>query len=142
METFLHVLAGLALLALVGWTVFATYQMLKFARIILAVEDSLSEALDGLQQASDSLDRYLSMRLFYDSPDIKVVLDAALADVKLAKMAVVQVAERFTNLSKQKYVVLTEPAPDEADRERILAELIARYQPLVEPVQNQERDQL
>lgn len=87
------------------------YYLLRFAKIILILEDDLSEAIETLTKSEQTLNQILSMRLFFDSPEVKMVVMDAMQDIKLCKIAVEGVIRRFVQRSKQKYVKVVEVEP-------------------------------
>jgi len=71
----------------------------------MILEDNLSEAIETIENAEKTMDRLLNMRMFFDSPEVKNVVQSCLEEVKLAKFEVNKVAQRFVERSKQKYIV-------------------------------------
>lgn len=138
-ETILWVIIALLVLLLGG----SLYFLLKVARIIFLVEDTLGEALDDLTKVENTLTRYLTMRVFYDSPVLRPILEEAKGDVMLAKASMTKVAERLTRLSKQKYIV-EEPDQGLENLDPKTADLVRDFPDQTEPVPPEEilRDQL
>lgn len=67
---------------------FLAYHSLKFARIILNVQDAIEESLDVLDKRYASIAKVLQIPLFYDSPEIKKVHE----DIKLSRDSILYVA--------------------------------------------------
>jgi hypothetical protein len=89
------------------------YYAFRFAKIIFLVEDDLSVSLETLDQCVESFDKILSMKLFFDSPDVRPVLTEAMYEIKTSKLAVQNIIAKFTEKSKQKYVRLELDESDE-----------------------------
>lgn len=90
----------------------AAFYLVRFARIIFSIEDLFENALETLNEVSGSLENLLKMRLFFDSKEVKLAVEQALNGTKLSKMAVVQLINDFTRLSKEKYITVR---PDEEE---------------------------
>lgn len=67
---------------------FLAYQAIKFARIILNVQDAIEESLDVLDKRYASISKVLQIPLFYDSPEIKRVHE----DIKTSRDSILYVA--------------------------------------------------
>lgn len=103
----------------------AGFFLVRFARIIMSIEDSLSEGLGAFERSEESLTNLLKMQMFFESKEIQVATKSALDDVTLSKMAIAQVVKDFTRLSKQKYEMVRvdgeyelEETPDPSPREQ------------------------
>lgn len=94
------IVLNLVFLVLLG---FAIVYLIKFARIIMSVEDNLNQAIENLLNTEESLDNLLAMQLFFESKEVQVEVKKALDDVKLSKVGVSMVIKDFTRLSRQKY---------------------------------------
>lgn len=82
----------------------AAYHLLKLARIIMILEDDLSESIESLQASEQTLEELLKMQMFFDSKEVKLAVMEAMQDVKIAKHAMTGLIRKFTQRSKQKYV--------------------------------------
>jgi hypothetical protein len=78
----------LALLAACG------YYLIKFSLIILQMQDAFEEMLDVLDERYRSISKVLEIPLFYDSPQIRQVVN----DIKVTRDTVLLVANRFASI--------------------------------------------
>lgn len=92
------------LILILTWAIVATFYALKFAKIIIVLEDDIAETVEVHEQAVETFNRILSMQLFFDSPEVKVIVSEALDDIKMAKIALQKVIKNFTARSKQNYI--------------------------------------
>ena len=104
------------LLSLVGLGI-ACYYLIKFARIIFSIEDHLQDVLKTLSEVDVSLNGLLTMKLFFDSKEVKYAVDEALSSVKLSKIAMVQLINDFTRFSKEKYITVRSNDEDEEEQD-------------------------
>ena len=103
------------------------YYLIRFARIIMIIEDDFSDAIEALEDTEKTLEKILGMRLFFDSKEVQIVVQEAMAEVKKSKMSVNRVALKFVDRSKQKYTVIVEEEPDIRElQERLLRERMRR----------------
>jgi hypothetical protein len=72
------------------------YYLLRFARIIMRVEDAIESSLDLLDERYKSVSKILEIPLFYDSPEIKRVVD----DVKASREVILNVANSIANIEE------------------------------------------
>jgi hypothetical protein len=79
------------LLVLLGVSLF---YLVKFALIILKMQDAVEETLDVLDERYRSISKILEIPLFYDSPQIRQVV----SDIKVARDTVLLVANRFASI--------------------------------------------
>lgn len=93
----------------------AVFYLLRFARIIMAIEETLEEALTDFIEIQTSLENLLSMQMFFESREVKQAVNDALQDVILSKMTIVKTIRNFTRLSKQQYEMVN--VNDETDKE-------------------------
>lgn len=80
-----------AVLVLVG---VPTYFALKFALAILRTQEALEDSLDTLDETYTNISTILDRPLFYDSPEIRGVLD----DVRNARSSILAVASALTKI--------------------------------------------
>jgi hypothetical protein len=92
----------LLLIAILGYVLYKSYHL---ARTVMILEDDLSEAIEKLNSAEETMNNLLNMRLFFDSPEVKNAVQACLDEVKLTKFEINKLAQKFVERSKQKYVV-------------------------------------
>lgn len=112
MLTFILVTCIIILLVLLS---ISCYYLIKFARIIFSVEDKLENALETLNGIHESLEGLLTMKLFFDSKEVKFAVDQALTSVKLSRTAIVALIGDFTRLSKEKYITVRSDEEDFED---------------------------
>jgi len=115
---------SLVLLILLAASIF---YLIRFARIIMIIEDDFSDAVEALDDTEKTLEKILGMRLFFDSKEVQLVVQEAMSEVKKSKMSVNRVALKFVERSKQKYTVVVEEEPDIRElQERIMRERLLR----------------
>lgn len=115
---------SLVLLILLGVSIF---YLIRFARIIMIIEDDFSDAVEALDDTEKALEKILGMRLFFDSKEVQMVVQEAMSEVKNNKMSINRVALKFVERSKQKYTVVVEEEPDIRElQERIMRERLLR----------------
>lgn len=93
------------------------YYLFKFARIILAIEDDLSDAIETLLETETSINNLLTLKMFFDSKEIKTSVDRAMENLKISNIALTKVIQGFTRLSKQKYIMVRVNEDEEKDQE-------------------------
>jgi len=93
------------------------FYLIRFARIILAVQETLEEAIQNFEKAEQALKGLLEMQLFFDAPEVRFVTKNALVDVNLALVAVRKSIRNFTKLSKQQYEMVEINAEPEQNSE-------------------------
>lgn len=91
---------------------FLIWKSFQFARVIMVVEDELSEALETLEDVDESLEGFLSFKLFFDNDELQRIVADAKKDVDLARVSVSRLIGRFVEFSKEKFIVEVEP-PEE-----------------------------
>lgn len=75
----------------------ACYYLWKFSNIVLRIEDQLEIALDALDERYQSISKILQIPLFYDSPEIKKVVD----DVKGSRDVILSVARSIAKVEEE-----------------------------------------
>ena len=73
------------------------YDSFKFSKIIFRVEDELETALDTLDERYRSISKILEIPLFYDSPEIRKVVD----DVRTCKESILRVANSIAKIEEE-----------------------------------------
>jgi len=73
------------------------YYNYKFAKIIMGFEDSISESLDRLDERYTSISKILEIPLFYDSPQIRQVVN----DIKECRDSILITANTLANVEDQ-----------------------------------------
>tara|TARA_B100000214_G_scaffold366991_1_gene336612 strand:+ start:720 stop:1019 length:300 start_codon:yes stop_codon:yes gene_type:complete len=69
----------------------------KFARIIMNVEDSVSESLDVLDQRYQRISKILEIPLFFDSPQVRQVVN----DIQACRDTILMTANKIANLEEE-----------------------------------------
>jgi len=86
--------------------VVSCYYLIKFVRIIMNIEDALSDALQVFERTAKSTTDVLQMEMYFESPEVKRSIQILLDDVKLSNVELLRVIKNFTNLSKEKYITV------------------------------------
>jgi len=84
---------------------FAAFYLLRFSRIIISIEDALSDAILTLQTTESSLKSLSEKQLFFESKEIQQMVKESMDELSMSKLAIAQVISNFTNFSKQKYII-------------------------------------
>lgn len=108
----ISILLNIGLLVGLG---FAGFYLWRFSSILMILEDDFSEAVESLELVETSLDKILKMQLFFDSKEVKLVVQESMAELKAGKVSVNRLIQKFVDRSKQKYVVIQEedvPPPE------------------------------
>ena len=71
----------------------------RFAKILLKMEDSLEEALGVLDQRERAISKILEIPLFYDSPQIRQVVD----DIRVSRDSILKVAGQIASIEESTY---------------------------------------
>lgn len=117
-------LLSFVLLILLGVSAF---YLIRFARMIMIIEDDFSDAIEALEDTEKTLEKILGMRLFFDSKEVQLVVQEAMSEIKKSKVSVNRVALKFVERSKQKYTVVVEEEPDIREiQERLMKERMRR----------------
>ncbi len=69
------------------------YYCFKFAMTILRVQDVLEESLDTLDERYASITEILNRPLFFDSPEVRTVLE----DIKVTRQAIHTIARALVD---------------------------------------------
>lgn len=83
----------IALIISVLYSVFITYFCVKFGLTILRVQDSVEASLDKIDSQYAIITEILNRPLFYDSPEIKTVMEG----VSNTRDAILEVASTLSN---------------------------------------------
>jgi len=86
-------LIEIALIISVLYSVFITYFCVKFGLTILRVQDSVEASLDKIDSQYAIITEILNRPLFYDSPEIKTVMEG----VSNTRDAILEVASTLSN---------------------------------------------
>lgn len=130
------IILGLTTLVILFLLITSIFYLIRFARIIMIIEDDFSDAIEALEDTERTLEKILGMRLFFDSKEVQMVVQEAMAEVKNNKIAVNRVALKFVDRSKQKYNMVVEEEPNIRElQERIMRERILRGEMINENTQ-------
>ena len=72
------------------------YYNYKFGRSLIRMEDALEQSLDRLDERYVSISKVLEIPLFYDSPQIRQVID----DVKACQDSILYIANEIGQLEE------------------------------------------
>ena len=78
---------------LLTYAALVSYYCLKFAMIVLRVQDSIEQSVDLIEEKYESMSEILSRPLFYDSPEVRRVVE----DISEVRQSLNQVAFDLTN---------------------------------------------
>jgi len=79
---------------------FSSFFMVKFALLLLKIEDALEESLGTLDARQESISRILEIPLFYDSNEVRQVH----SDIDECRESILQVANALSkNVSSKKF---------------------------------------
>ena len=120
MLIFISVILFIFCLLLIAILTYVLYKSYHLARTVMILEDDLSEAIEKLNSAEETMNNLLNMRLFFDSPEVKTAVQACLDEVKLTKFEINKLAQKFVERSKQKYIV------EEIEEEEMNEELLLK----------------
>lgn len=81
------------------------YYVAKFSLVILKIEDAIEQSLDILDERYRSISKVLETPLFYDSPQIRQVIN----DIKVTRDTLLLIANKFASID--------EKAVEEEDRQ-------------------------
>lgn len=70
----------------------AFYYALKFAMILIKLEDTLEASLDKLDERHESISRILEIPLFYDSQEVRQVIE----DIDQCRTSILEVARSLS----------------------------------------------
>jgi hypothetical protein len=72
----IYIILIAAIILLSAWAIAATFFMIRFARIIMILEDDFGEAIDGLKETESSLEKILRMQLFFEKHELVLCIKA------------------------------------------------------------------
>ena len=89
------------------------YYLVKFARIILDLEDALEDSLDVLNERYGAMSQILQKPIFFDSLEVRQCVN----EIKKSRAAILYVANVLTNpIKKESYLEsLNEQIQDKED---------------------------
>jgi hypothetical protein len=85
-------------------TFFSVKYMLKFASIIMMLEDDLSDAAETHKNTAEILQRFSELQVYTDSPEIARKLQQCREALQVGSMDIEKLANTLTSRSKQKYI--------------------------------------
>ena len=92
------------------WTIIAVlasllaisiYLNIKLGKIVLKVQDSIEDSLDILDERYSSISKILEIPIFYDSAEIRSVLE----DIKATRESILNVARSLTNIDEEEFSI-------------------------------------
>ena len=86
------ILFGISIILLIP----SLYYNWKFANIILRVQESIEDSLEILDDKFNSISKVLEIPLFFDSPQVKAVLE----DIRNARDSILLVANKITQIEE------------------------------------------
>lgn len=105
---FMIIVAALEFIALVVGGFF----LYKFVKVIMIIEDDLTDVAVSLTDVEDAMKAVEELKMFYEDDSIRHLVTDILDRVKIARFYVNLMAKKFTDRSKNRYVVV-EPTEDE-----------------------------
>lgn len=86
---------------LLFFLIVAVYYCIKFAMIVLKIQDVLEESLDLLDQKYNNISQVLEIPIFYDSTEVKRVV----REIEDTRNIVLYIASNLTGSIQEKAVV-------------------------------------
>lgn len=78
-------------------TVILSYYVYRFAKMILEIQDTVSESLQVIDGRIVSINKILEIPLYFDSPEIRRVHD----DLRITRDAIIKIAETFSTIESE-----------------------------------------
>lgn len=78
-------------------TVILSYYVYRFAKMILEIQDAVSESLQVIDGRIASINKVLEIPLFFDSPEIRRVHD----DLRITRDTIIKIAETFSTIESE-----------------------------------------
>lgn len=104
-----YIIISLAILLVISM-----YYAIKFALIIIKMQDAIENSLDTIDSKYNSISKVLEIPIFYDSPEVKRVL----ADLQDARNSLLYVANTLTNSNSLEDDIQQYEQIDEEDYKR------------------------
>lgn len=82
----------LTTIILLVYSVVVSFYCIKFAILIIKIEDSIETSLDKLDKRYASMDKIMQRPLFYDNQEIRSVM----SDIDASREAILEVANSIT----------------------------------------------
>jgi hypothetical protein len=81
------------------------YYNIKFASYIFAIEDILSATIETHENTIKTFEKIQKIEVFFDDENMKKVFSEAKEDLKFCQFEIQRVANKFLELSKNKYII-------------------------------------
>lgn len=101
------------LVALGAWAAGSTFYMIKFVRLVMVLEDLLSEAIgdydetiDALMTVEEGLVKVINMPIFFDNPELRKTIDESKNATTISRLVVRRLAEKLIRKSKNKNIII------------------------------------
>ena len=78
----------------------SVFYLVRFGLLILKIEDAIEESLDVLDERYQSITEILEIPLFYDSPQIRQVVN----DIKRSRDSILKIAQSFASIDDKAVV--------------------------------------
>ena len=101
----MSILSIVIIIILSGALITSVFYLIRFGTLILKVQDVLEDALDILDERYASIDKVIKTPLFYDSPEVRRVLN----DVRLTREAILNIAKELTDIEEDPLPPMEEP---------------------------------
>lgn len=82
------------LITIIIFLLVSVYYNIKFALILIKMEDAIEESLDVLDERYASISKVLEIPLFFDSPQIRQVIN----DIKHTRNSILKVANIISDV--------------------------------------------
>lgn len=105
----------IAIVVLVILLSFSLFYLYRFARIILVLERDLSDALEILEKTDKQLKDTISLPVFFDSPEVRKSYVELMEYLKLTQASFAAMVARFTERSKNKFIIVEKEEPSIQD---------------------------
>lgn len=106
----------IAVLILFALLTISTYYAIKFALIIIKIEDSVNETLDILDESYKAMSVIANKPIFFDSIEIRAVI----AEITKTKDAVLVVANKLSSFAKSQETYAEENKEDSKEEEKAI----------------------
>ena len=97
-------------------TVISTYYAIKFALIVIKVEDAIEESLDILDDRYSAISKIAETPVFFDSVEVRSVI----SELNTAKESILLVANVLSSFAKKQEFYAQESKEDKKEKEVIL----------------------
>lgn len=94
------------------------FYLWRFSKIIMILEGDLGKAIESLEEVEESMENIISMKLYFDTPEVQELVSHVMESVRMAKFSVNKMIKDFTDRSKQKFVMVVTDNEEEEDEQR------------------------